>query len=328
MIGFTVKNFVNLIILFILSPHSVRLFLHKEKLSFFMHYGTGLTMVRLLRTFSVQIDKILFSKLIPVYQLGLYERSQTIIKLPIDFMGSTLDGVFFSALSRIRTEAERLRDTFLTSLSLISMVTSIVGFYCIFYSEAIVTIFLGNDWLDASVIVQLLGVTIFTTIYARFVDTLVRATNKMYKSSVIKFVAMIIQVLAILLGLKFGGFHLCIVFIMISQIIYGMMMIGLALRILDLNVVRFLTSQGATLRVVLLLSLLYVLMTFFMSTSVLAGFAISVFISALAFVLVFFFAPLFFGNSNLIMVSKVLTALPVQLPIVQRIQKHINSKTT
>ena len=181
-------NILSVIIAFRLKPHSLKVIFDKKAVKEIFNFGLGLTLLRIINQLSIQVDKLIIGKTMSPVTLGFYERSLFVATMPRIYLGSAVDGVLFSTLSKIQSNIEEVRNLFFTVLSLLAIFMSIIFVIFLFNAKAIILIMLGENWLEALPIFKILTLLIIVQFHARFTDTLVRSLNAIYKSTKVKLV--------------------------------------------------------------------------------------------------------------------------------------------
>jgi len=180
------------------AKHSFAFYWNKKELKELFFFGSSFTILRITNYAAAQMDKLLIGKFYSVYALSIYEKGQYISKMPSKYLGNVFDSVLFSTFSK--TEKEQIkRSYFLKSSIALFSLGIYFSFLFFFNAELLVKVFLGKDWLDSIIYLQILSTLIPSILLARLGDVVVRAENKMYNSLPIKIVFLILIAGAILL---------------------------------------------------------------------------------------------------------------------------------
>jgi PST family polysaccharide transporter len=106
------------------------------------------------------IDKLLLGRIWGTDALGLYGRAFYLINFPGENLNSTIGEVAFAALSRTRSDLDRLRRYFLKGYSLVVTTTLPLAVVFTLFSNDVVSIVLGPKWIGAAEIFRILAPTI------------------------------------------------------------------------------------------------------------------------------------------------------------------------
>ncbi len=187
-------------------------------------YGIGLTGVQLFHQLAQQIDRVILGKLVSVNMLGVYERSLKIQSMPLLYAGSTLDGVLFSATSKIAEQRKKLGEFFFSFLVLMAIGTLYASVITYFFAEQIIGLLLGQNFVDAVPVLQWLAILIFVQTFSRFGDTLIRATNEFPRSLRVKIVFLVVMVGGTWIGSLAAGFPGAVFGIVASHCLHSLLM--------------------------------------------------------------------------------------------------------
>lgn len=124
-----------------------------------LRFGWHLVAVGALGFLSNRIDMLLISYLWGGHALGLYERGQRLVLMPVRQLTQSVRTVAIPALSRLADDAPRYNKAYIQIVEKVWLVTLPIGALMIGASDWIVSLLLGPQWIEASVIFMLFGVT-------------------------------------------------------------------------------------------------------------------------------------------------------------------------
>ncbi|MFD3000923.1 lipopolysaccharide biosynthesis protein [Pontibacter toksunensis] len=127
----------------------------------FIQFGAGITGFDLINYFSRNMDNVLIGKYIGSVALGLYTKAYQLLLLPITQLRNPLNSVALPALSTLQNDRGKYRNyykRFLFILAFFSMPA--VSFMAVF-SEELILIVLGEQWIEASSIFRILAIAAF-----------------------------------------------------------------------------------------------------------------------------------------------------------------------
>lgn len=178
------------------------------------HWGARISsMVRFggitsLNTFVVDIafniEKVLLGRFWGAESLGLYGRAYQLIKIPPDSLNSAIGGVVFSALSRVQNDRTRFKSYFLKGYSMVLAMTVPVTTACALFADDIISVVLGSQWKDATLIFRLLTPTILVLALMMPMGWLMYALGLVGRSLRISLVMAPLVLVACILGLPYG----------------------------------------------------------------------------------------------------------------------------
>ena len=175
------QSFIQSALSFYWSPHSLYLSLSKEELKELFYFGTGFTLDRVFNYFAGQGDYFIIGRFIGTQALGVYTRAFQIMVMPAQTIGSALDQVLFSSMSKTQDNEDRLRRAYLRGISVVSLATAPLGAFFFIMAPQIVEVLLGSNWMDAVAPLRALSLgVLFRTSY-KISDAVTRATGAVYQ---------------------------------------------------------------------------------------------------------------------------------------------------
>lgn len=107
------------------------------------------------------LDKILVGRCCGSFLLGLYDRAYQVVLFPIVSVRTPLLNVAVPALSRLKDDPDRYRNYYRKLILLMSMVSMPVMVFCLFCSESVIVLLLGNKWIGVNNIFKVLAIVGF-----------------------------------------------------------------------------------------------------------------------------------------------------------------------
>lgn len=238
-LGFIATQFAQSLLYFYFARHSLKFYWSKEEFKQITYFGSSFILLRNVNYLSSQADKLLIGKFFNVTPLSIFEKGQYLAKMPPKYIGNSIDSVMFAALSKMDEKPKkRFFNTILLVVTLLSVYLAIV-FY--FNSKLVITILLGENWLNTIPYLELFSFLIPTMLLARLGDVVVRAENKMFQSLPIKIGFLVLVVLSVLL-FKQDSLVEVTKYIVLSNWIHAIAMLILSKYILNLKFFTILKS--------------------------------------------------------------------------------------
>jgi len=146
------------IILWITSGWRPR-FSHISKGSFhdLFGFGSNIMLTNVLGNLSRKADIMIIGKLVAAASLGLYSMAFMISSVLMSLINNIIQRVIFPGFSRIQSDREHLRSSYLVAVRYITLISLPVAVGLIFIAPEFVRIFLDDKWQDIVPIVQWLG---------------------------------------------------------------------------------------------------------------------------------------------------------------------------
>lgn len=157
---------------FIYSSWRPKLFFSFDSIKQTTSFTIPLIANNLLNYWVRNIDDLLIGRNIGTSSLGFYNRSYQVMILPISNFTSVIGSVLFPSLCKIREKVQIVKGIYITSLRLISLLVTPIMMLLIFFTEEIIIVLFGNEWLPMNNTLKILALlSIFQSI-ASFVGIL------------------------------------------------------------------------------------------------------------------------------------------------------------
>lgn len=100
------------------------------------------------------IDSLIIGKYLGAYQLGLYNKSYSLLTIPLNNISQSISSVLFPSLSTIKDDKVRIRSVYLKIVSVIAILIfpAMVGVGIV--AEKLVLVVLGEEWKEAIPIIK------------------------------------------------------------------------------------------------------------------------------------------------------------------------------
>ena len=169
-----------------------------------MQFGGTVTLNSIVVYVAYNMEKVLLGRYWGAEALGIYGRAYQLVSIPTDNLNSAVGEVAFSALSRIKDDAHRLKVYFLKGYSLLVTVTLPVTIACSLFADDLIFVVLGPKWSEAAPIFRLLAPTILIYAMINPMSWLMVSLGLVVRSLRIALVLAPLVVTGYLLGLPYG----------------------------------------------------------------------------------------------------------------------------
>ena len=122
-------------------------------------FGGYLTGFNFVNYFARNLDSVLIGRVCGTGPLGLYSRAYSLLMFPIGQITAPMSAVAVPALSRLQNEPERYRSYYLKAIRIIAYLSFPLVMALAILSTEVITLVLGQQWLDAAPIFRILAVT-------------------------------------------------------------------------------------------------------------------------------------------------------------------------
>lgn len=156
--GMLAGAILEFILSFILIKPTPKFQLQKGYFGKIFHSGKWVTAYGVFNYIAQQGDNIMVGRLLGASSLGIYQMAYKISTLPISEVTDVVSKVTFPVYSKINEDKRRLKNAFIKSTTVIASVTIVMGIILFLFPETAISILLGDKWLTAVPVVQILAV--------------------------------------------------------------------------------------------------------------------------------------------------------------------------
>ncbi|SHJ58944.1 Membrane protein involved in the export of O-antigen and teichoic acid [Hymenobacter daecheongensis DSM 21074] len=156
--------------------HSVRLLFSWAAYRPLLAYGSRMSVISFVEFVSMSLDTLLIGRLLGPAALGIYTRGSMLIALPVHLLSSNVAKVIFPSFSKVQADRAKLRDVYLSSITLIAMVITPVCAGVMVAAPEIVLVMLGPHWLEAIPILRVICATYALSAVTMFAGVVCDAT--------------------------------------------------------------------------------------------------------------------------------------------------------
>ena len=147
---------IEVILSFLVVKPIPHLYFNKEYISRIFHRGKWITLSGIFNYLYHNADNIVVGRILGTSSLGLYEMAYKISMLPITEISDVVSKVTFPVYSKIAEDIRRLKKAFLTTLLYISISSILFGLTLLIFTEQIVRIVLGSQWISIVPVLKIL----------------------------------------------------------------------------------------------------------------------------------------------------------------------------
>ncbi len=121
-------------------------------------FSSGVSGTNILNFVAQNLDAVLIARVHGTVPLGLYDRANKLLSLPLLQINIPLGRVMTPILSRLQGEPERYRKAFADCMTIVLALSQPALLVAVVFAHEIVTIVLGAQWTAAAPIFQWLGI--------------------------------------------------------------------------------------------------------------------------------------------------------------------------
>lgn len=112
---------------------------------------------KIITYFNARVDQIIIATLMGTTQLGIYNIAYQLVMAPISKINPAINRVMFPVYAKMQHEPEKLRNSYLKALKLISLINFPILLGLASVAPYFTYIFYGTKWSDCIIIIQILS---------------------------------------------------------------------------------------------------------------------------------------------------------------------------
>ncbi len=205
-IGTIVVNIANALILTIRSKWKPSFtYFSFTRLKVMFAFSMWIVLDTILIWFTEYIDIFLVGRYLDEYYLGIYKTSTNLVGQIVALITAAVLPVMLPTLSRLQNDKEQMRAMVLKFQKMVGIILLPMGVGIFVFSDLIVEIMLGSQWLEASGFVGLWGLmSAITIIFSRFCSFIYPAIGKPRLSVYVQLLHLVVLVPAVVIGVRYG----------------------------------------------------------------------------------------------------------------------------
>jgi lipopolysaccharide exporter len=153
-----ISSLLEVVLSFVYFKPTPRFIFEKEKTIEVINRGKWITGAGVFNYLFQNIDDILVGRILGTASLGIYQQAYKISTLPVSEVGEVFNKVTFPIYVNLQNDKARLKKAFLKTLAIIILLVVPFGFLAFRFPMEIISIILGNNWISAAPVLQLLAI--------------------------------------------------------------------------------------------------------------------------------------------------------------------------
>lgn len=221
---------------YIFSRHEFGLRHHKQQREHFVQFGARYSLIGFIEFLSGSLDSLIIGKFFGTSAAGLYGRASLLIQLPVQQPANIFTRVLFPFISRLAGERQ---------IAILHISSLVLGSYAMAVSMGmfvaapdIVKILLGDKWLEAIPIAQILALAIAPQYLTHLIGMILDAMGELKPKIRIQGGVLAFQIVAFALLLPCGVQGIAIV-IVLAELVRFVLMARLIYRLLQPSMLEF-----------------------------------------------------------------------------------------
>jgi O-antigen/teichoic acid export membrane protein len=218
LIGMIIGVILEVLISWLFINPKPKIILNKKDVKFVLLRGRWVTLTGIFNYLFHNIDDIIVGKLLGIYSLGIYQLAYKLSTVPIYETGEIFGRVTFPIYTKISNDRVRLKRAFKKVTLTISLLVIPAGLILIIFANSIVSIVLGNKWIEAVPVIKLLAVFGILRSISASVTPLLYSIKKQAYAMNIMLLGLCSLILTIIPSIKYYGLNGAALSIIIATI--------------------------------------------------------------------------------------------------------------
>ena len=139
-------------------------------------FGSRVSIISFFEFVGSNLDTLTIGHFIGAAPLGIYNRAFMLVNLPAQYLTSSFSRVLFPSFSRVQKEIVRLKKAYLSTIMLFSAILLPTCLGIVVASQEIVLLVLGEKWIAAIPVLQILAIATPFNLLSHFGGTVCEAT--------------------------------------------------------------------------------------------------------------------------------------------------------
>lgn len=222
-------------------------------------YSKNLFLSQTMNYWMRNFDNFLIGKFLGATPLGFYSRAYSLMLFPIQNFARVISNVLFPSFSIIQNNSTKIRNTYLKVVIVISYICFPVYISVIVFAEELILVFLGENWLEMTQILQILCVAGFPTAVLSLNGSIYMSKGRTDLQFRVALFLQSITIISFLIGINFGVLGMALAFA-ISEMIKVIPGMYYPFSLIDLRLSQFFKTLAPVLLINALLLVAAVLL--------------------------------------------------------------------
>lgn len=287
-------SIITLIVSFILSHTKCHLSFDITVYKEIFRFSGWLMASGFFRKIADQIDRLMMSGLFSVTTLGMYSRPKEFINSMTGQLTHIFDTTLFPTLSSIQDDAERIKNSYQSTLYYLNIVGLIISFTFMFNSELIIRIFLGEEWMNVNTLFIILSLSGLCMINGSLGDIFLRSLAFTKQQFYLRILQAVVSIALIITAARWGVAAVAIAYLLAYSVVVFVKMNFIARKI-KFDLYGALLVMARSYKVASVYVPTYALCIFFVPNTI-SGNIIKLLIFTVLSIVVFLICPSFVGQ--------------------------------
>ena len=139
------------------KEYKPELYFNPRESVFFLKFGLYQMGERFINYFNTEIDILIIGKVLGPQTLGLYSVIKQLILRPMMVVNPVITKVYFPLMAKYQNEDRLISRIYISIINSVSSIMFPIYLTMFFMSKEIIIIFLGEQWIDAAIVLKILA---------------------------------------------------------------------------------------------------------------------------------------------------------------------------
>jgi len=154
------QSFFSSAVVYLMVRHSLKPYFKWSVYKPLFAFGGKISIISFLEFISISLDTMFIGRYLGSALLGIYNRANMIIQMPLYKLNTSVSGVLFPAFSSLQKERQKLKRVYLSSSSVVAFVFLSLSAGAAVASESIVLVLLGDEWREAVPVLRIVAMIV------------------------------------------------------------------------------------------------------------------------------------------------------------------------
>lgn len=218
--GIIARTFIQLIMIYYFCSWIPAKMQRNTGVRIMLKFGGQLTLSNFARYFSSNMDRLLIGRFIGDVSLGLYTRAFTLFMQPLSQIRGAMVNLSLPVLSSLKYDEERFKAYFKKLLDISFTLTLPLSVYCFMESKFLVSVLLGQEWMDAEPVFKVFAITGFFIVNSSLPGLIMISNGYSKRYLNLNIVMSLLICISFIIGLPYGILGVAIAYTLASILIF------------------------------------------------------------------------------------------------------------
>lgn len=170
---------------------------------------------------TLNIDKLIVGKYLGAKSLGYYEKSYSLVFLPINNITFVITPVLHPLFSEFQDNLKELANKFFKIIEILAYISFPLSILCFFISKELILLFYGNQWYPAIPPFQIMSLAISFLILDTTVGSIYNAANETKRGFFTMLIMSCVMIVSIIIAISFWNTIIAVAYAFLFAKIVG-----------------------------------------------------------------------------------------------------------